>query len=138
MVESTLIYNGELRTTATHGPSGSEIQTDAPVDNHGKGERFSPSDLLAAALGSCMLTYIGITAAKHEWNVVGTKLTVKKEMVADPLRRIGRLVIDVYLPTQFDDKDLRIITNSITTCPVKLSISDQIQVPITLHGPGAG
>ncbi|NQW30931.1 MAG: OsmC family protein [Ignavibacteria bacterium] len=135
MVELTLIYNGELRTTATHGPSGSEIQTDAPTDNHGLGQRFSPSDLLAAALGSCMLTYIGIAANKHAWNVEGTKLTVKKEMVADPLRRIGRLVVDVYLTSQFDDKDLRIITNSITTCPVKLSINDQIQVPITLHTP---
>jgi putative redox protein len=138
MVESTLIYNGELRTTATHGPSGSEIQTDAPVDNHGKGENFSPSDLLATALGACMLTYIGITAAKHEWNVEGTRLTVKKEMVADPLRRIGRLVVDVYLTKSFEDKDLKLITNAITTCPVKLSISDQIQVPISLHGPDAG
>ncbi|HLP27250.1 MAG TPA: OsmC family protein [Candidatus Didemnitutus sp.] len=131
MVEMTLIYEGELRSTATHGPSGTTLITDAPVDNHGMGESFSPTDLLATALGSCMLTYIGLAGNKHGWDVRGTKLTVGKEMVADPLRRVGRLVVNIRMNQAFDDNAIKILTNAVTTCPVKLSISEKIQVPIT-------
>lgn len=130
MVEITLTYDGDLRSTAIHGPSGSAIVTDAPVDNHGKGEHFSPTDLLATSLGSCMLTYIGLAGARHEWDMRGTRVTVKKEMVADPLRRVGRLTVEIALPRKFDDKELKILTNAVTTCPVKLSLNDRIEVPI--------
>lgn len=131
MVEMTLIYEGELRSTATHGPSGTTLTADAPIDNHGRGESFSPTDLLATALGSCMLTYVGLTATKHGWDVRGTKLTVKKEMVADPLRRVGRLIVDIKLNKPYDDHEMMILTNAVNTCPVKLSISEKIQVPVT-------
>ncbi len=131
MVEMTMTYEGELRTRAVHGPSGTELIADAPVDNHGRGESFSPTDLLATSLGTCMMTYIGLAADKHGWDLRGTRITVKKEMVADPLRRIGRLVVDITLPRPCDDEELRILTNAVTTCPVKLSISEKIQVPIT-------
>jgi putative redox protein len=134
MVEMTLVYEGQLRCAATHGPSGTTLVTDAPVDNHGRGESFSPTDLLATALGSCMLTYVGLAATKHGWELEGTRLTVKKEMVADPLRRIGRLSVEVRLPKPMDGEGLRILTNAVTTCPVKLSISEAIQVPITFVG----
>ncbi len=133
MVEISLVYEGQLRSTARHLPSGSTLVADAPVDNHGRGESFSPSDLVATALGACMLTYIGLAGDKHGWDVVGTKISVKKEMVADPLRRIGRLIVDITLPREFDDKEMKILTNAVTTCPVKLSVSDRIEVPITFH-----
>jgi len=131
MVEINIRYDGDLRSTATHGPSGTSMITDAPVDNHGKGESFSPTDLLATALGTCMSTYLGLAANKHGYDLVGTSIRVAKEMTADPLRRIGKLVVTITLPRAMDDKDLKILTNSVTTCPVKLSISDRIDVPIT-------
>ena len=131
MVEMKMIYEGELRCSASHGPSGKTLITDAPIDNHGKGESFSPIDLLATALGTCMLTYIGLTADKHGWDVRGTKLTVKKEMVADPLRRVGRLIIDIVLNAHYDDGQIKIMTTAVTMCPVRLSISEQIQVSVT-------
>lgn len=133
MVEISLVYEGQLRSTARHMPSGTTLVADAPVDNHGRGESFSPTDLVATALGACMLTYIGLAADKHGWDVAGTKISVKKEMVADPLRRIGRLIVDITLPHEFDDKDMKILTNAVTTCPVKLSVSDRIEVPITFR-----
>jgi len=135
MVEMTLIYDGDQRSTAIHGPSGTKLISDAPVDNGGKGESYSPTDLVAAGLGACMLTYIGKAADKNAWDVRGTRIVVQKEMVADPLRRIGRIVVDIHLTHAFDDKDMKILTNAVTTCPVKLSISDQIEVPITFHVP---
>lgn len=133
MVEITITYNGELRSTASHGPSGTVLVADAPVDNHGKGESFSPTDLLATALGTCMLTYVGITGKAHGWPVEGTRLIVKKEMIADPLRRVNRLVVDIYLPPGFKEEHIAVITNAVITCPVKLSISERIHVPITFH-----
>lgn len=137
MVEITLTYNGELRSTAIHGPSGTTLVADAPVDNHGKGESFSPTDLLATSLGACMLTYIGLAGARHGWDVTGTVIRVRKEMVADPLRRVGRLTVEIQLTRSFDDKEMKILTNSVTTCPVKLSLSDQIEVPIHFVQPVA-
>ena len=135
MVEMTLMYDGDQRSTAVHGPSGTTLIADAPVDNGGKGESYSPTDLVATGLGACMLTYIGKAADKNGWDVRGTRIVVQKEMVADPLRRIGRIVVDIHLTHAFDDKDMKILTNAVTTCPVKLSISDQIEVPITFHVP---
>lgn len=132
MVDITLSYDGDLRTRASHGPSGTELITDAPVDNHGKGESFSPTDLLATALGSCMLTYVGLAANKHGWDVRGTTVTVRKEMIADPLRRVGRLTVDIYVPLELTDHDLAIIEQAVVTCPVKQSISERIQVPLSI------
>ena len=89
METASIIYNGELRTTATHVRSGTVINTDAPVDNNGKGERFSPTDLVATALGSCMLTIMGIKARDKGWNIDGTKVSVEKIMGTDPRRITG-------------------------------------------------
>lgn len=135
MVEMTVTYEGDLHCLLQHGPSGVTITTDAPVDNMGRGESFSPTDLLAASLASCMATTMGIAAKKNDWELTGTRITIKKEMVADPLRRIGRLVVDIYLNAVFADKDMKVLTNAVTTCPVKLSISERIMVPVTFHQP---
>lgn len=131
MVEIQIRYDGDLRSTATHGPSGTTLITDAPVDNHGKGESFSPTDLLATALGTCMSTYLGLAANKHGYDLVGTRIQVIKEMTANPLRRVGKLSVTITLPRAMDDKDMKILTNHVTSCPVRLSISDAIEVPIT-------
>ena len=93
------IYMGGLRTEATHVQSGTKIVTDAPTDNHGKGDSFSPTDLVSAALGSCMMTLMGIAADTHGINVDGTRLSITKVMAADP-RRIGEIVIDVHFPSR--------------------------------------
>ncbi len=135
MVEMTITYEGDLHCKVQHGPSGVVIATDAPVDNQGRGESFSPTDMLAASLASCMATTMGIAAAKNEWVLAGTRVVVKKEMTADPLRRVGRLIVDIFLNAPFDDKEMKVLTNAVTTCPVKLSISDRVLVPVTFHQP---
>ena len=132
MVEIAITYDGTLRCSATHGPSGTALITDAPVDNQGKGESYSPTDLVATALGPCMMTYIGLLAESRGWDVRGTTMRVQKEMVADPLRRIGRLVVQIHIPLELAAKDLTVVENTVSTCPVKMSISERIQVPITI------
>jgi hypothetical protein len=111
------IYMGGLRTEATHVQSGTKIVTDAPTDNHGKGESFSPTDLVSAALGSCMMTLMGIAADTHGINVDGTRLSITKVMAADP-RRIGEIVIDVHFPSAYEPKQRKLLENAAATCPV--------------------
>ncbi|GMV52905.1 MAG: OsmC family peroxiredoxin [Chlorobi bacterium] len=139
MVDITITYSGDLHTSATHGPSGVVIETDAPVDNQGRGECFSPTDLVATALGTCMLTYMGMAARRQGWDLAGTTVRVQKEMVADPLRRIGRITVTITLNRVYDDREMKILANSVTSCPVRLSISDMIEVPVHFHqGPAEG
>ena len=95
------VYLGGLRTEATHVQSGTKLVTDAPVDNHGKGESFSPTDLVATALGSCMMTLMGIAGQTHDIDVDGTRLSITKVMAADP-RRIGEIKIDVRFPKNYE------------------------------------
>src|SRR5271168_3260654 len=98
MVEIAIVYKGELRCVATHQPSNTALMTDAPKDNHGKGESFSPTDLVATALGTCMLTIMGIAAQTMQVDLTGTKVVVHKEMVAQPTRRIGKLTVKIDVP----------------------------------------
>ena len=116
---SEVIYKGDLRTAATHLQSGTVIETDAPTDNNGKGERFSPSDLVATALASCMMTIMGIAARTHGFDIDGTTCSVQKIMVANP-RRIGEIKIDMRFPEGkvYDDKTKAIIERAALTCPV--------------------
>src|ERR1700712_859709 len=104
MVEITATYNGQLRTTATHGPSGATLITDAPKDNMGKGEAFSPTDLVAAALATCILTTMGIVAQRNGWDIAGATARVTKEMVTTPTRRIGRLAVAIRVPKEFPEE----------------------------------
>jgi putative redox protein len=116
------IYEGELRTRAKHLQSGNEIITDAPSDNHGRGEAFSPTDLLVTALGSCMLSIIGIAAQTHGFNIDATRLDITKVMKSNP-RRVGEVIIDFWFPEiQYTEKQKKIIELSAYTCPVYLSL----------------
>lgn len=133
---SEVIYQGDLRTSATHLQSGNSIETDAPTDNNGKGERFSPTDLVATALASCMMTIMGIAARNHGFNIDGTKCTVEKIMVPDP-RRIGEIKIDMTFPAEqsYDDKTKAIIERAAMTCPVFESLHPDCKKTINFLWP---
>ncbi len=122
------VYQGTLRTQATHVQSGTAILTDAPVDNQGKGEAFSPTDLLAAALGSCMLTIMGIAAKQHQLNIDNTTCSITKIMAAEPPRRVGEIVVNLKFPeTNYTEKDKKILEKAALTCPVYLSLHPDIK-----------
>ena len=125
---SQIKYNGDLRTEAIHLQSGSMIETDAPKDNQGKGERFSPTDLVATALGSCMLSIMGIAARTHQIHLEGTKVDVEKIMIADPLRRIGEIKIGFDFPDNvvYTDKEKMILEKAAMTCPVFMSLAENV------------
>lgn len=130
MVEVNVVYQGSLRCSATHQPSGTTLVTDAPKDNHGKGESFSPTDLVATALGTCMLTIMGIAAQTLQLDLAGTKLTVHKEMVAQPVRRIGALLVTIHVPVQVDETQKQKLITAAMTCPVHQSLHPDIRKPI--------
>ena len=136
-VQIETIYQGELRCQATHGPSGNTLITDAPADNHGKGEAFSPTDLVATALATCILTTIGIVAGRHNWNVTGMTAQVTKEMVAAPVRRIGKLTVVITVPAAqaaaLSDEDRQRIENTARTCPVHKSLHPDVELPIVFQ-----
>jgi putative redox protein len=131
MVEITTVYNGQLRTTATHGPSGNTLITDAPRDNMGKGEAFSPTDLVATALATCILTTMGIVAQRHELDMTGATARVTKEMVSSPTRRIGRLAVTVRMPKKLGEEHQKRLENAAHTCPVHRSLHPDVEAPIT-------
>jgi putative redox protein len=128
---STVIYEGELRTVARHNASGTLIETDAPLDNQGKGERFSPSDLVATALGSCMLTIMGMKARDLEVDLKGTRIEIQKIMKAEP-RRISGISLTFHLPSglQLSEKNRIILQRAAETCPVIYSIHPDIDVQL--------
>ncbi|MBK7040965.1 MAG: OsmC family protein [Bacteroidetes bacterium] len=132
-----IIYLGDLRTQATHLQSQTIIDTDAPKDNHGKGERFSPTDLVATALGSCMLSIMGIAANTHSMDIVETSIDIEKIMVADPLRRIGEIKVDIHFPSTktYTDKEKKILERAALTCPVYLSLNENVQKTVTFNWP---
>ncbi|MHA4845615.1 OsmC family protein [Flavitalea antarctica] len=126
---STVVYEGNLRTVCTHLKSGSVIETDAPPDNQGKGERFSPSDLVATALGSCMLTIMGIKARDMNVDLSDVKIDVEKIMKADP-RRIGGINLTFHFPPslELDEKQKTILERAAHSCPVIYSINPDIEI----------
>jgi len=131
MIEITGKYVGDLRVETRHGPSGAELATDAPVDHDGLGRSFSPTDLVAAALGTCIVTVIGIVARRRGVDIVGTRFHVTKEMVADPQRRIGRLATTVHLPASIPAQERTILERAAHTCPVHQSLGECVEAPIT-------
>lgn len=120
-------YKGDLRTTAQHLASGNTIITDAPVDNNGKGEAFSPTDLVCAALGSCMMTIMGIVANRSSIDIEGMEIDVVKVMAAEP-RRIAEVVLTFTMPAgkAYSDKEKAMLENAARTCPVALSLHPDI------------
>ena len=121
-----IVYEGDLRTKATHLASGSQILTDAPIDNQGKGEKFSPTDLVATALGSCMLTIMGITANVQNIDIAGTKVRVEKLMGKDP-RKISQINIEVIFSTIISDKHKIILERAANHCPVAKTLEGNIE-----------
>src|SRR5262245_59133053 len=105
MVQVDVVYEGDLHCRLTHVPSGGVIGTDAPVDNEGKGEAFAPTDLLAASLGSCIITIMGIYARRKGIDIKGSTVRVRKWMIADPLRRVARMEVVVDLPARIEEKE---------------------------------
>ena len=133
MVDIYVEYQGDLQCRAEHGPSSAVLVTDAPVDNHGRGETFSPTDLVATALGTCMATVMGIVARKHGYALEGTRLHVKKTMTAAKPRRITELAVEVTFPSSATASvaDGRTaLEQEAHQCPVRLSLLEAIAVPV--------
>lgn len=126
-------YLGDLRTRSTHLASGNEIVTDAPVDNHGKGEAFSPTDLMATSLGNCMITVMGIKANASGWNIDGTTVEITKHMGTDPRRIIQIDAVVTFPPRDFDEKTKQILEHTALTCPVSKSLHPDLVQNITFH-----
>ncbi|MBI2995787.1 MAG: OsmC family protein [Candidatus Melainabacteria bacterium] len=122
-------YEGDLRVKLVHGPSESVIETDAPIDNQGKGARFSPTDLVVASLGSCMLTIMGIIAKREGINLEGLSFRAKKHMTENP-RRIGKIILEIYLPKGITSEQKEKLERSAHTCPVHKSLHPDIQQDI--------
>jgi len=130
-VSITIDYTGELRCSATHGPSQTKIITDAPVDNHGKGESFSPTDLVAAALATCMATVMNIKAQQKGYDLVGMKVSVEKHMSEDMPRRIARLPVTIEVPLAADHADRKLLEATALACPVHQSLHPDIDKTVS-------
>lgn len=136
-VSITVDYEGGLRCRAAHGPSQSQIFTDAPVDNHGKGESFSPTDLVATALATCMATVIGIKAQQKGYDLPGLTVAVEKHMSEDSPRRIVRLPLTITLPLPPDHPDRQVLEAAALGCPVHHSVHPGIEKPVTFVWAGS-
>lgn len=132
MVAVSITYEGELHCRATHGPSASTLVTDAPADNQGKGEHFSPTDLVAAALGTCILTVTAMKAQSLGLDLSGATVVVEKQMLAGP-RRIGRLATTVTIPQPVPAREQKLLEAAAHTCPVHKSMSPEVEMPIVFN-----
>jgi len=132
-VEMQIAYEGQLRCRATHGPSGAVLVTDAPLDNGGNAASFSPTDLVATATGACIMTIMGLVAQRHNLDLTGTTIRVVKEMVAEPVRRIGALTITITLPKglALGADDRARLERAAQACPVKHSLHPEVKVAVT-------
>ncbi|MFK7910792.1 MAG: OsmC family protein [Akkermansiaceae bacterium] len=130
MIEVTTNYLGQLRCRNTHQPSNAEFETDAPVDNNGRGESFSPTDLVATALASCMATIMGIVADRKGLDLTGMQITVSKHMSQDQPRRIAKLDVKIEMPLPEGHSDRKMLESSALSCPVHQSLHPDIEVPI--------
>lgn len=127
MVTIKLSYQGGLRCSATHAPSGNTLTTDAPVDNNGKGEAFSPSDLVATALGACMATVMGIVAERKDISLEGMDIEVRKHMSEDTPRRISKLELDIRMPLPGNHPERKLLESAARGCPVHHSLHPDIE-----------
>jgi putative redox protein len=131
MNTATARYVGQLRTEATHVASGNSIQTDAPTDNHGRGEAFSPTDLVSTALGACMMTVMGIVAERHQLDLSNSTFSVTKHMSTDTPRRIAQIDVAFQLPAALAPADRALLERTARTCPVALSLNPEIRQEIS-------
>jgi putative redox protein len=133
MKTSKITYLGNLQTQATHLQSGISIITDPPVDNQGKGEAFSPTDLMSTSLGSCMLTIMGIVAQRHEIKIEGTTIDITKIMEANP-RRVSEIIVEFQMPkNNYSDKDKQLLENAARTCPVAQSLKAELKQTVVFN-----
>ena len=132
MVRIDATYDGNLRCTATHGPSGKQLITDAPVDNMGKGESFSPTDLLATSMLTCIMTIVAIRADSRQIDVSGMTGSVEKTMASGP-RRVAKLEVVVNLPSGLDMEDRAWLITEGCNCPVRVSVSESMEVDVTFQ-----
>lgn len=133
MKTSKITYRGNLRTEAVHLQSGEALITDAPVDNNGKGEAFSPTDLLATSLGNCMLTVMGIVAQRNNIDMDGATADITKIMEANP-RRVGEIVVEITMPpNNYSDKEKLLLENAAHTCPVAKSLSAELKQTVSFR-----
>lgn len=130
MVRIQSEYQGDLHCTSVHTPSKTELATDAPVDNQGRGESFSPTDLMATSLGTCMLTTMGIVAKTIGVDLTGATATVDKEMSSTPPRKVQRLIVSIRIPGIISPENQQRLENAAHTCPVKRSIHPDIDTPV--------
>lgn len=135
MVKMSMVYEGDLHCRLKHGPSGNQIVTDAPVDNQGKGEAFSPTDLTAASLGSCILTTMAIAARKSSINMDGATADVEKEMVTEPVRRIGKISVRIMMPRGIPSDKREFLEKIAHNCPVQKSLSPDVVTPLDIQYP---
>jgi putative redox protein len=131
-VEIDISYEGGLHCAAEHGPSKQTLSTDAPLDNGGKGAAFSPTDLVATALGTCMATTMGLVAQRNNLDIAGLQIHVIKDMVADPVRRIGSLTTRLVFPKgkNFTADDRAKLEAAAKACPVKRSLHPDVKLPV--------
>ncbi len=130
MVKIDAVYEGSLKVSLKHEPSGEYLVSSAPIDNQGLGDRFSPTDLLATATISCKITLMGIEARKRNLDIKGTFGTVEKHMIADPFRRVGRLVVNITVKGVNDEADKKALIYVADNCPVRKSISEKVDVEV--------
>lgn len=130
MVKVSSTYEGGLRCRAVHGPSGNAVVTDAPLDNHGKGESFSPTDLVATALGACMMTVMGIVAERHGLDLSGMSADTEKVMTSAPPRRIASLRTRLTIPLPADHPQRALLEQAARACPVHKSLHPEIDAAI--------
>lgn len=130
---SVVVYKGDLRTQATHTRSANQLITDAPIDNNGKGEAFSPTDLVATALASCVFTIMGIAAQKRGIQMNGAFANVTKVMESNP-RRIGKVIVEIQMPKDVDytEEQIKFMTKVAETCPVSRSLNPELVQEISL------
>jgi putative redox protein len=133
MVEIDIVYQGKLRCQATHEPSGTKLITDAPKDNMGEGTSFSPTDLVATALGGCMMTIMGIAAQREEIDMTGSTVKVVKEMATSGPRRIGKMTVEFNIPTRLTEVQRQKLHNAAMACPVHKSLHPDVEVAVTFN-----
>ncbi len=133
MVEIDITYQGDLHCEAVHGPSGMKLATDAPKDNEGRGESFSPTDLVATALGTCMVTIMGIYARRNQIDLSGSTVRVVKEMVQQPERRIGGLRVAINVPKKVDERHRKALEQAAKHCPVHQSLHPEVKIPVEFN-----
>jgi putative redox protein len=135
MVPFTITYDGDLRCTATHGPSRTTLITDAPVDNHGKGESFSPTDLLVTAMATCMATTMGIVARRDGIRLEGLTVAAEKHMSASPPRKVARMVLRFAMPAGIPAERRAVLERAAHTCPVGLSLHPDVVADVSFTYP---